>query len=81
MLHAMATKHADGAQLGKRLNKLCDVISRLGQRHCGLRVLLPGGVVAGNAFRASMPAFDLGSQGQIVGRPRTPSPIHGVLGQ
>jgi hypothetical protein len=67
MLHAMAAKHADGAQLGKRLNKLCDVIGRLSQRHRGLGVLLPGGVVAGDASGASIAAFDLGSQGQIVG--------------
>jgi hypothetical protein len=67
MLHAMAAKHSDGTQLGKRLNKLWDVIGRLGQRHRGLRVPLPRGVVAGDAFRASMAAFNLGSQGQIVG--------------
>ena len=46
MLHAMAAEHADGAQLGKRLNKLCHVIGRLSQRHRGLRMPLPAREVA-----------------------------------
>jgi len=58
VLHAMAAKHADGAELGKRLKELCAVIGRLGQRHRGLQVPLPAREVARIAFRVPMLAFD-----------------------
>jgi hypothetical protein len=68
MLHAMAAKHADGGQVGEGLQELCAVVGRLGKLDRGLGVPLPARVVAGNAGRASVPAFDSGSQGQIVAR-------------
>jgi hypothetical protein len=83
LLHTMAAFHSDSAQLGKPLNKLCAVIGRLSQRHRRLCVPLPGGQVAGFAFRASMPAFDLSSQGQIVaclGHSLGEQPIPAVIG-
>jgi hypothetical protein len=83
VLQAMAAKQAHGGQVGEGLEELCAVMDRLGQLDRGLHMLLPARVVASDAGHAAVPAFDLGSQGQIfarLGGRLSEQPIPAVVG-